>query len=523
MRPPQAESTTSPRSGWVLLLLLLVMATAVRLPGLFGRSIWYDEAISLLIASDQAIPDWPREPVPAGEVKSFLQGTSSFSKVLEDVRRTDVHPALYYYGLSLWKSTFGHSIETARLFSLVASLLALLAFHAWVRASGIRHPWGLSLAFALSTGAVHGGHEARAYALASWLLLMGTYLALRASQRARASGDHVFLLATGAAFLTALTFHINYLTLFSTAAVLGWLTIQLWPRARGALFSALAMALLVGLSALPTLLPQLDARPEQLSGFSSFGHSLRNLLLMSLEMVGIPAPAESGPRQFLAIAIFLGAIALTLFEVRRDSDRQEGAWSLVLALALAPLAGLLLLDLAFDKQLHVSRYLTFAGPGLVILVAYGMLEWSLRPSRRWLGRTLFLGLLALQFSNLNWAGFALCPNHQFGGSARTTAARIAQTSAPSKVVTVALGAGRGGPGSILAELDPLTPVVFFDLRTDFDQLLRDVEPYDDLWVYFSVDSVTLEAENRWLKSLEQSGRYGGLFRDEISLHLRKTP
>ncbi len=84
------------------LLAVLAFAAAVRLPGVFSRSIWYDESISLLTAAGHADPPWARRPAPAADAQELFSGRVSLPQLVEQVRRYDVHPPGYYWALALW-------------------------------------------------------------------------------------------------------------------------------------------------------------------------------------------------------------------------------------------------------------------------------------------------------------------------------------------------------------------------------------------------------------------------------------
>ena len=188
------------------------------------------------------------------------------------------------------------------------------------------------------------------------------------------------------------------------------------------------------------------------------------------------------------------------------------------ALAAAPSAGLLLLDAVFDKQLHVSRYLNFAAPGLALLLAWGLVD-LLSSKRKAFGAVMLAGLLAIQASNLNW-GLELCPNSEFGGEARTLARWIHTTSSRHHLVVIADGYNRAGnPGPLVYELDPGERIVTFGYGTDLDRLTAEIARYDDAWIVFSLDTGALEQENELLRRLRASGRYRGIHRQSGAFHM----
>ena len=137
-----------------LIVGLLLVAFALRLYRLDAQSLWWDEGISLHLA------------------------TSSLGEIVRD-RLNNIHPPLYFFILKGWLALVGVSAFTGRYLSALASLaqvaLVFAAARAWGRKSIGRSAWpwiaaGLMLISALS---VIYGQEIRVYAL-----LPVVYLAL---------------------------------------------------------------------------------------------------------------------------------------------------------------------------------------------------------------------------------------------------------------------------------------------------------------------------------------------------------
>lgn len=513
------------RRELVLLLVLLAVAAAVRLPGLISRAIWYDEAISLLTAAGNADAPWSEDPVSAGEARRLFAGEMGWREAVEDVRQYDVHPPGYYWVLGKWRSLFGPSLEAARAFSLVCSVAAVGVLYLWLRSAVPRGSWVMALVFALSTGAAHGGHEARAYALASVLILTAAWLGYRGGPESGLRTRAVTGLA--AAFLAGLALHVNYLALFPAAAIAAWIAVDRWRGSRWLAAAVPVLALVVAAAALPVLSDQLGRRPDQLSGYAGWLAELRVLLVINTQMAGIPVPrisapqGEAGPRALLGVGLCVALLAVTLYHlVRGHGGLNRRFWSLAALLVVAPSAGIWVLDLAFDKRLHVSRYVSFAGPALAIFLSYGLVRLA-ASNRRVVGGLSLVSLLAIQASNLNW-GLELCPNSEFGSDARSVAELIRTTSSPRSVV--ALGEGynhAGNPGPLIYELHPEVQVLSFGVDTDLDRLVRELARFDDLWLIFSVDEGTRAVEEELLRRLRDSGRYRGILRRGLAHHLAR--
>ncbi|MEM7354033.1 MAG: glycosyltransferase family 39 protein [Acidobacteriota bacterium] len=505
-----------------LVLALLAVAALVRLPGVFSRAIWYDESISLVTSAGNAQPAWPAEPVRAAEVQRFFTGQADLGHVVDEVRRFDVHPPLYYWALGQWRNTFGASLESARGFSLLCSLAAILALYLLLRSARLKGALPMTLVYALSTGAAHSGHEARAYALASALLLSAAWLVYRAFQLASDAGQTAGLCALGAAVAGGLAFHVNYLSIFPVATLFGWLAIATWRRSRAiAIAAPLLAAAIVGLGA-TTLSQQMGSRTGQLAGFIGWLPELAVLLRVNTQMIGIPLNSGAPWLATLAaMGLFLFLLGLTAYQLLRHWREVDRAfWILIAGLATAPSAGVLLLDLAFDKRLHVSRYVNFAGPALALLVSYGLVT-LLRSPRRAIGLAALAGLLAIQASNLNW-GLELCPNSEFGSQSRSLAHLIHSTSSPHHAVVMADGDDpSGNVGALIYELHPDVVVLRYGKGADLDELVARIAPFDDLWIVASADGGTRKEETELLRRLETSGRYRGILRYGGAAHLAK--
>ena len=85
-------TTVVQRKDLLALGFLVLITVIVRVPGVFNRAIWYDEAITLLETAGNAIPAWSELPTPARTQKELLEGSPSLGEVATGLRETDVHP-----------------------------------------------------------------------------------------------------------------------------------------------------------------------------------------------------------------------------------------------------------------------------------------------------------------------------------------------------------------------------------------------------------------------------------------------
>lgn len=146
------------------MLALLLFALILRLVGVQSRSIWYDEAFSILFAQQS----------PAQILGNTLSQESDSSAAEE-------HPPLYYIVLWGWFKIFGASIFSARLFSILLSLLVILLIH---EISKELFGPTTALTAAALTGLlpfqIHYGQEIRMYSMLALWITLATFAFLRA-------------------------------------------------------------------------------------------------------------------------------------------------------------------------------------------------------------------------------------------------------------------------------------------------------------------------------------------------------
>ena len=512
-----------------LVLLLVGVAAVVRLPGVSTRSIWYDEAISLLETAGHSVPTWPRSPAPAAVAKVNFAGTPALRDVKRDLREFDTHPPLYFLALTLWRQGLGFSLEISRWLSLLFSLASVVLFYLLVRVGGLEHPVGATLFYALATGAVHHGHEARPYAMAEALILLSCLAAIgswRESSRRHGKalfGSILMAVSAGAAFA------IDYLSLFSLGVLLIWFLWAVWPRDRQVSVVGPALAIVACSPVLPMLRVQLGSRGHQFSGSVGPFAEAAAMIRMNAQEVGIALSGSGSISQELqetlstvvALAGIAALVVLSRVWIRRQ--RREGArefWVLIVALAVAPTLGVVLMDLALDKRLHEARYLAFAVPALAVLLSHGVLS-AARSRQRW-GMVLLVGLVSIQLARVNW-GFERCVRDQTGSISRGIVEIIEGVEVPSRLVAVAGGFGQGDPAVWAYELDAETPMMVFDSDSDPRVLLSYLSQAVDIWITFASDKATLPVERELLQTLQQTGEFIVVFRNRAAIHLIRGP
>jgi hypothetical protein len=492
------------RRPLVLLLAVLFVATEMQLIGVYERAIWDDEGTTLLETAGNAWHSWPRGPARAAEAKLFYRGSPPVSNITEGLRRRDVHPPVYYVLLAFWRRLFGFSIESARMFSVICSLASIVALYLLLRAGRTERPHISVLVYALSPVAAVFGSLARNYALAT-LLIVGAALAAFLAAKRIEQGRAGVAFALAAATACGIAFQTNYLALFPAGVILLWLSTCLWRRQRMLALASPFLAVAIGSVGWSVLRSQLGARPEQAVGFQGWPLEILSLVQVNAELLWDPRVFSTRALRWGVLLLFCALVFACLWGLTRTWRTVDRSfWILILGLALAPSAGLALLDCVFDKRLSdISIYVGFAGPFLAVIVSR-VITVEIDSARRWAALGL-LGLVVLVEANgTNW-GFEEGPMIH-SGRPRTLARMIREDASAGKIVFLDEGKYRSGLSAIFYELDPEILVSCFPLRNQAEEAWATVRSFPDVWVVLS-DETPLEAQRDFLSRFHRSGAY----------------
>jgi hypothetical protein len=501
-----------------LLLVVLAVSAIVRLPGMVNRPIWYDEAITLYKTTHHFPPVWSTSPTPVHKAKAQLEGTPG----ADTMGYRTLSP--YFRLLFQWRQWFGWSLETARAFSLIWSLGTIILLYLFLRAGAIPYPLIPTLVYALSSGAVDYGHEARAYAFAGFLVTgsaLCAYQAVKwAADNARRSAVYAAVMAAG----WAIAVPAHYLTLFPIGITLVWFLACLWPVYRRAVIVASLAAVGVGL--LGFFMINIHV-PVNFRGNVDLLSEFKALLKSNLGILWVPKFVSSSHSRELTGWMFGGLsvayggwvalIGTTLVHVLRQWPAMNRKfWLLIFALACAPTLGALLTDFLLDAHLHRRRYVLFAGPALALMVSYGItrlmtVQW------RW-GIGVLAGLLALQMTGIYWG-----PSSRADDRWARWAHAIQQRVSPSHVVAVV--GYWPHQGALIHELNALAPdtqVVSVERDSDLAAVSAVIQLYEDVWIaIYPTGHHSGEIAQRLRDQLTQSGQYKELWRNSESIHLRQ--
>lgn len=195
---------STPRRAWIAIIGLFLIAYLLRVFHLDSQSIWWDEGISLHLA------------------------TSSLRDILAD-RLNNIHPPLYFILLKGWLGLVGVSPFTGRYLSALAAFLQVALVIAFTRttARGVDYlspkehrllklgvlPWIAGILIALSPLSVIYAQEIRVYAMLPLAFLAILFLTFR-SLRQNRTGSRLLILLI---FVEWIGLHLHYILLFGVA------------------------------------------------------------------------------------------------------------------------------------------------------------------------------------------------------------------------------------------------------------------------------------------------------------------
>jgi uncharacterized membrane protein len=343
---------------------------------------------------------------------------------------TDVHPPLYYVLVRIWADAFGSTLMSLRSFSIVASLLAIVAAYGMQYVSFRSHGLALFTAALITLSGWHIGliQEARMYALGVLLALLTTTSLIKAVY----SGKKIWWFIW--ALLTAAFAYTHYFAFFTILAHLLWIIGYQWQHRQPHL---LPHAFLAGMVAVVLYVPWLPALASQigqvqqsfwvppLGGWSIPDTFFRMFfptitILHDTPLAVIKAALPAG---FMALIW----ITLPLNHVFHSDKKRSVVWLFILA-GLMPFLCSSLLSLT-GRSLYQDRFLGFAQIFLIVCVA----TWisMVRPVKV---RNALITLALVSFTLANIAYAKELNIAAKGGMREATAALIAKRAATEPII-----------------------------------------------------------------------------------------
>ena len=356
----------SSRSVMSLLLLIFLVAFALRLYRLGYQSLWYDEAVSIHLAT-----------------KDLLGLTQHTAR--------DIHPPLYYYLLHFWVRAAGTSEFSAAFLSLVFGILLVAACYRLGTELYDRRV-GLLTAFlvAVSPFNLWYSQEIRMYTLGAFLGLVSLYCLMRlagltgrdgqgppvsaeAPSDARGAAWKFFIgyVLSAVAGLYTL-YYFAFLLIFENLFVFGWwLAARRRRRHPPALLRrwVLAQVLVVVLYLpwLPVALRQgLDPPVPPWRGFTGLG----SVILESWTALSLGQSVD--PESLLVWPVLSFMFALYLLGLRGAASGHRGSLKSVLLCGYTFVPLFIIYLLSLRTPLYHVRYASTYSPPFYLLLAVGL-------------------------------------------------------------------------------------------------------------------------------------------------------
>lgn len=363
------------KNALLALLTIIVLGVGIRTYQLTGRSLWFDEAFSWRIIQF-SLPE------------------------LLDRAGADVHPPLYYLLLKSWAVVFGTSLFSLRLFSITSAAASLGAMYMLV--TELLHAAGIKLAAARSGGLISAlllavsawqislAGEARMYTLGTLLVLLATWLLVKAIQE-----KHIrpwWWIGYGLA--AAACVYTHYYTFFTLAAQALWILGVIVAQSRGRIgeiassrtlwYAGLSYVLAIGLFIpwLPTFLQQ-NSRVQQ-----DFWIEAPNIWSIPDTLYRMVAPTQAKlthtwPSAFITLSpliiFLLGAAVLVIacHAKGRHPHVKSAGWLIVTGASI-PFMGSFLLS-QFGQSVYTDRFFAFSHlfivAGAALLVYLVPIRW----------------------------------------------------------------------------------------------------------------------------------------------------
>lgn len=359
MRDSGLKPRNEQRLLWVGLLLILLLAAALRFYRLDGQSLWADEGNSVALAR-----------------RSLAEITYGAAY--------DIHPPLYYYLFHFWIQPFGTSEFAVR--SLSAVIGILLVGLTFLLGRRLFDPWvGLVAAFlsAISPFQVYYSQETRMYILLVVLSALSVYFLLRFVETEAADTDRqqplslwagLYVLANALALYTHYSFPFVLLVenlVYALWLVIGWQYGQVLGRALRWAVLQLAVIFFF-LPWLPTAYRQVTTWPAPHQAYSLLPTLADVYRLLCL---GLSVETSEVVGALAIFAFFLLAGSFPVTDVGQDDILSYTSWLLRYGLVVlwAALPTALLLALGLFRETHL-KFLLVSSPPFSLLVGLGIVN-----------------------------------------------------------------------------------------------------------------------------------------------------
>lgn len=448
-----------------LLALIFVLSSGI---SIFSRSIWRDEAITLMEMAGNSRKNFDRNPIHLSEKKDIFSGSNSFSGLTKDLFELDMHPPVYYYALKVWRAVFGQSLEAARFLSLLAMFLSILVFLK-ISLMYMDRKWAIATIamYALSPLTIYMASEARNYAVAVFVGFLSLLFAIKSQQESEKLKPAIL-----AMFFAALAFLTNYLWLSLGVALVFWVAFfgPFWNSKERCLI--IASYVLFSSISIPLLRVHLFSRPDEASGFPGV---VEDLFRISKDLLS-DLWFETGANNFLLIQVFVWPILV--LPLIRGNKKSQPLRVLIFLFLLMMILQTLSLDIIFNKSISTFAHIMPAFAPFLLLLVLGTKE--LDDLKLHFGKIVFsIFFIGVLFGTGRF--LRMGPKTYLGESIRDQAKIICSSASPG--AWVVLNRSRGYTSQWVYELNCDVYLAFARsaVDSDFQKLLGELSP-SELWV-----------------------------------------
>jgi mannosyltransferase len=320
-----------------------------------------------------------RLPLTADEGAAWAIAGHGFGQMVDALRGSggDLAAGLYYAVLWSWIRAFGTSELALRSLSVLAAGATVLPFYALGRRLG--RTVAVAATVLLGANPVFLGYArtARAYSLATFLVVLSCYLFVRAVEAGNARSWTAYTLVSIAAV---------YVHWFAALVLLAQFAgMMLWPRSAARSRYALrsGAALVAGL--LPIALLVALGKTNNVGWIAPLNWGQVELLVQAF------VRSDWWPVEVLCVGLLVVAVGATLRLRRTDPESDDSRLRILfLAWLVVPVA--VALAVSFVKPLLIPRYLIVALPASALVLAIGLAAIASRS--RWVGLGALVALLA---------------------------------------------------------------------------------------------------------------------------------
>lgn len=361
--------------------LILLLAFALRVFRIGSQSFWWDEGISLFLA------------------------TSTWPEIIIN-RANNIHPPLYFFLLNIWVNLTGVTPFASRYFSALISVgqvtAVYLATKNWFKPNSKWIPLLTAFLVAISPLSIIYGQEVRVYAFMP-IIYFGIIELTRRLIAAKANGQWQLWLIFGAWVWLGLHLHYisGFMILYCGLWAMGtFLRRQAW----GKIYRLIGVAFVVFLASLPwflTVYSNLDKIQKQTSAGTfltepvPYDFLLKQIWLFHL--TGLAGALRFDWLMWLATAVAIFTLLLLFLTVWQVRQKTQLVWA---TFWFIPLASALYVwsVRSYSHPRYISMFAMGLFPLLSALALYPFTKTWRNSAVKWLGKGLGIGLLTAVFA-----------------------------------------------------------------------------------------------------------------------------